>query len=87
MRDLNTTPLNRPAPWLPSFDVHEENGELVLHADLEEADISLDGGDLVVQADGRSSRMRLPFAPSSLRSKSQSCEPARRGMTCSFVPA
>jgi hypothetical protein len=26
---------HQPAPWLPSFDIHEENGELVLHAGME----------------------------------------------------
>ena len=67
-----TTPLNRPAPWLPSFDVHEENGELVLHADLaEEAEIMLDGGDLIVRTGDGKSRLPLPFAPRSLHAVSR----------------
>ena len=71
MRDLKTTPLNRQAPWLPSFDVHEENGELVLHADLGEAEISLDGGDLIVRTEDENGRLPLPFPPRSLRAVSR----------------
>jgi hypothetical protein len=71
MRDLKTTPMNRPAPWLPSFDVHEADGELVLHADLKEAEISLDGGDLIVRTEGGKGRLPLPFPPRSLRAVSR----------------
>lgn len=81
MPELKTTSLHRPATWLPSFDLHEEDGELVLHADLgsfnnEDVEISLDGGDLIVQAEGEArqdapvwyySRLPLPFAPQTLR--------------------
>ena len=68
MLDLNTSSLNR--TWLPSFDLHEEDGELVLHADLqdldEEVEVSIDGSDLVLHTGGRdepahSSRLPLPF--------------------------
>jgi hypothetical protein len=57
MPKLNTTPLDRqPASWLPSFDLHEQDGELVLHADIrgfddEDVQVSLDGSDLIVQAE------------------------------------
>jgi HSP20 family molecular chaperone IbpA len=69
-----------PDPWLPSFDLHEENGELVLHANLdgfayEGVEISLDGGEVIVLAESENgqsgpvchSRLLLPFAPSGLR--------------------
>lgn len=85
MIELKTNPLaNRPEPCLPSFDVHEENGELVLHADLEgfgseELEISLDGGELMVLAEGENeqdasvccSRLPLPFASCALRTVSR----------------
>ncbi|HEX7185642.1 MAG TPA: hypothetical protein VF756_27705 [Thermoanaerobaculia bacterium] len=77
MLELKTRTFQR--TWLPSFDLHEENGELVLHADLqgldEEVEISVDGRDLVMQAGGEgdepahSSRLPLPFplqAPSAV---------------------
>jgi len=86
MPELKTNPLSHhPEPWLPSFDVHEENGELVLHADLEgfdyaDVEISLDGGDLIVQADDANerdapvcySRLPLPFASCAWRAVSRS---------------
>ncbi|HSS51062.1 MAG TPA: Hsp20/alpha crystallin family protein [Thermoanaerobaculia bacterium] len=85
MSELKTNPMNhQPAPWLPSFDIHEENGELVLHADLEgfgseDLEISLDGADLIVLAEGENrsgvpvcfSRLALPFAHCDLRMVSQ----------------
>lgn len=72
MRDLKATPLNRPMPWLPRFDVHEANGELIVHADLsEEAEITLDGGDLIVRTGSGKGRLPLPFVPSSLRAVSR----------------
>jgi hypothetical protein len=62
-----------------------ENGELVLHADMEGfgcggAEIPLDGGELIVLAEGESgqggpvcySRLPLPFAPCTLHAMSQS---------------
>ena len=78
MLDLNTGSRNR--SWLPDLDLREEDGELVLHADLrgfddKDVEVSLDGGDLVVQAEGENqqdapvwyySRLPLPFAPRSL---------------------
>jgi hypothetical protein len=81
MSELKTNPMNnQPAPWLPSFDIHEENGELVLHADLEgfsseDVEISLDGDELIVLAEGDNghgapvcySRLALPFSPRALR--------------------
>jgi hypothetical protein len=58
-------------PWLPSLDLHAEGGELVLHADLRaldgEVEISIDGGDLILDiAAGRDEpvhhgRLPLPF--------------------------
>lgn len=77
MIELNTSSCN---PWLPSLDLHEEDGELVLHADFrgfddEDVEVSLDGGDLIVQAEGENqqdapvchySRLPLPFVPRSL---------------------
>ena len=67
-----TTPLDRPTPWLPSFDVHEENGEMIVHADLAEAaEISLDGGDLIVRTRGAQGRLPLPVAPRSLHAVSR----------------
>ncbi len=85
MSELKTNPMNNPpAPWLPSFDIHEENGELVLHAGLEgfgceDLEISLDGDELIVLADGGNgpgapvcySRVALPFAPGGLRTVSR----------------
>lgn len=71
MRDLKTTPLNSPLPW-PSFDVHEANGELIVHADLStEAEITLDGGDLIVQSGNAKGRLPLPFAPRTLHEVSR----------------
>jgi len=84
MSELKTNPMNnQPAPWLPSFDIHEENGELVLHAGMEgfgseDLEISLDGGELIVLAEGGKgtsdpicySRLTLPFAPFTLRTVS-----------------
>lgn len=70
-------------PWLPSFDLHEQDGELVLHADLdgydESMEISLDGDALVVRtAAGKPagnpvcySRLPLPFAPQTWRAVSR----------------
>jgi hypothetical protein len=80
MPELKTNPLHdHPESWLPSFDLHEENGELVFHADLsgfasEELEISLDGSELIVLAEGENgqggpvcySRLLLPFAPGTL---------------------
>lgn len=63
-------------PWLPSLDVHAEEGELVLHADLsdllaeEDVAIALDGPDLILQGRADSahrSRLHLPFVPEELR--------------------
>jgi hypothetical protein len=85
MSELKTNPMdNQPAPWLPSFDIHEENGELVLHADMEgfgceDLEISLDGGDLIVLAEGENrsgapvcyGRLALPFAHCDVRMVSQ----------------
>jgi HSP20 family molecular chaperone IbpA len=69
MLDLNTSPFER--AWLPSLDLHEEDGELVLHADLqgldEEVEVSIDSGELVLHAGAsrgeptHSSRLPLPF--------------------------
>ena len=71
MQELNTG--SRDRSWLPSFDLHEEDGELVLHADMvgldERIEVSLEGGDLVVHAGeepAHSSRLALPFALRSL---------------------
>jgi len=66
-------------PWLPSFDLHEQDGELVLHADLaghdESMEISLDGDTLVVRAAAGSpvccGRLPLPFAPQTWRAVSR----------------
>ena len=76
MPELNTTVLDRPQEcWLPSFDVHEEDGELVLHAHLrgyEHVEISLDGGDLILREEGESRGcFHLPFAPHTLRAVSR----------------
>ena len=78
MRELQSRWTARHLGW-PSFDLHEENGELVLHADVrgfddEGVQISLDGGYLVVQSEGESerdapvcySRLPLPFPPRTL---------------------
>ncbi|HEX5760072.1 MAG TPA: hypothetical protein VF121_12855 [Thermoanaerobaculia bacterium] len=60
-------------PWLPSLDLHEEDGELVLHAELphpfdEGAELALDGSDLVVRSDGGArGRLPLPFPPQAMR--------------------
>jgi hypothetical protein len=78
-----TTPLNRPALGLPSFDVHEENGEMVLHADLGDVEISLDGGDLIVRTEGENGRLPLPFAPRSLRAVSR---PGHRDLELHILP-
>ena len=74
---LKKTSLNR----LPSFDVHEANAfrermagaaELIVHADLsEEAEITLDGCDLIVRTGSGKGRLPLPFVPSSLRAVSR----------------
>jgi hypothetical protein len=77
MPELKTTltPLDRLAPWLPSFDLHEENGELVLHADLmgfADGELALDGSDLLVWSEGEKRRLPLPFAPRALRAVSRS---------------
>ncbi|MGH7289142.1 MAG: hypothetical protein ACREI8_14100 [Myxococcota bacterium] len=69
-----------PAPWLPSLDLHEDDGELVLHAELpprlaEGAEVVLEGGVLVVRpATNRGSdpmecrgRLPLPFAARAVR--------------------
>lgn len=69
MIDLKTG--SRDRGWLPSFDLHEEDGELVLHADLrglnEEVEVSVDGRDLVLQlgggGDARHGHLLLPFPP------------------------
>jgi HSP20 family molecular chaperone IbpA len=83
MLDLNAG--SRDHSWLPSFDLHEEDGELILHADLrgfdnEDVEVSLDGGDLIVQAESENpqdtpvwySRLPLPFALRSLPAVSRS---------------
>jgi HSP20 family molecular chaperone IbpA len=79
MLELNRGSYNR--SWLPSLDLHEEDGELVLHADLvdfdERIEISLEGGDLVVHAGeepSHSSRLPLPFALRSLPAVSRGHE-------------
>lgn len=85
MTELKTTPSDhRTESWLPNFDLHEQDGELVLHADLqgrdEDMEVSLDGGDLIVHAAGGSqegsfacyARLPLPFAPQTLCTVSQS---------------
>lgn len=84
MRDLKTTPLNCPAPLLPSFDIHEENGELIVHADLAEAaEITLDGGDLIVRTGSGKGRLPLPFPPRSLRAVSR---PGHRDLEIHILP-
>jgi hypothetical protein len=62
------------APWLPSFDLHEEDGEIVLHVDLdglagEDLEVALDGERLLLRAGGagRCARLTLPFVPRALR--------------------
>ncbi len=58
---------------LPSFDLHEEDGELVLHAELPQpfeggGELGLDGSDLVVRSDGGArGRTPLPFPPRAMR--------------------
>ena len=83
MPDLKTNPQSpSPASWLPSLDLHEEDGELVLHAhlrgfDREDVLISLDGSDLIVQGAGEQEalvcygRLPLPFAAKTLRTVSR----------------
>src|SRR5215213_10258745 len=83
MPDLKTIPQSpSSACWLPSLDIHEEDGELVLHAhlrgfDREDALISLEGSDLIVQAPGEQDalvcygRLSLPFAAKTLRTVSR----------------
>ena len=83
MPDLKTIPQSpSSACWLPSLDIHEEDGELVLHAHLrgfdhEDVLISLDGSDLIVQGAGEQDtlvcygRLSLPFAPRALRTVSR----------------
>lgn len=73
MPELKMPPLDR-LPWLPSFDLHEQNGELVLHADLmdfDDGELALDGSDLVVQSEGEKRRLPLPFPPRTLRAVSR----------------
>ncbi len=63
--------------WLPSFDLHEEDGEMVVHADLDglagaNLDIALDGDRLVLRANGggngaHSACLALPFVPRAFR--------------------
>jgi hypothetical protein len=59
---------------LPSVDLHEEDGELILHAELpypmeEGGELALDGSDLVVRSDGGArGRLPLPFPPRAMRS-------------------
>jgi hypothetical protein len=70
-----TGPARRPA--LPDFDLHSEDGELVLHADLVQAagcdfEVGLDGQDLVLSSHdaerGASChRLHLPFRPLAVR--------------------
>ncbi|HKI01736.1 MAG TPA: Hsp20/alpha crystallin family protein [Thermoanaerobaculia bacterium] len=79
MPELKTIPQSPfPARWLPSLDLHEEDGELVLHAHLrgfgqEDVLISLEGNDLVITSPGERDalaccgRLSLPFAPQALR--------------------
>lgn len=60
------------APLLPSFDVHEQDGELVLHAELGGAvELVLEGADLVVQTNGGKGRLPLPFEPGRLQAVSR----------------
>ena len=79
MRELQSRWTTRHSDW-PSFDLHEENGELVLHAEVrgfddEGVQISLDGGHLVVQSKGESERdapvcyscLPLPFPSGTVR--------------------
>ena len=93
MLELNPHALR---PWLPSLDLHEEDGELVLHADLPEifdgwAVVALDGSDLVVRADGDGEpdapaclgRLPLPFAPQALRAVAL---PDHRGLEVRITP-
>lgn len=52
--NLNT---GAPAHRLPDLDVHEENGELILRAEmpglkLGDVDLHIDHGDLILEADG-----------------------------------
>ena len=84
MTDLKTMiPFDLPAPWLPSFDLHEKDGELVLHADLGDVEISLDGGDLIVRTEGENGRLPLPFAPRSLRAVSR---PGHKDLEVHILP-
>jgi HSP20 family molecular chaperone IbpA len=58
MLEFHNTALNGgPAHRLPSVDIHEENGDLVLRAQvpglmLGEVDLAIDHGDLVIEGDG-----------------------------------
>lgn len=80
MLDLNTSSLGR--AWLPSLDLHEEDGDLVLHVELQGLDgnveLSIDAGYLVLQAGGgqdqpaHSSRLPLPFP---LQARPALCRP------------
>jgi len=66
-------------PWLPNLDLHEQDGELVLHADLtgydESMEIALDGDALIVRAASGNpvcyGRLPLPFAPQTWRAVSR----------------
>jgi hypothetical protein len=65
-------------PTLPSFDLHEQDGELILHADWNEEDdplqIVLEDGGLIVRAVGsavRCRRLQLPFVPRTLSTVSR----------------
>ena len=79
MPELNTGSCNR--SWLPSLDLHEENGELVLHADLRgfddgDVEVSLDGGDLMCRRRARIKAATACTDRSNLRSGSCSTEEA-----------
>lgn len=58
------------------LDLHEEDGEIVLHAELDgldgdDLDVALDGDHLVLRANGaaagRCARLTLPFVPGGVR--------------------
>jgi HSP20 family molecular chaperone IbpA len=71
--DRETAAGCRADSWLPSFDLHEEDGEMVVHADLdglagEDFDIALDGDRLVLRGSGGGNGahwawLALPFVP------------------------
>ncbi len=76
------------APWPPDFDLHEEEGEMVVHAEGDglaegEVEVTLDGDVLVVRDNGldaghcRAARLPLPFAPRGFRRVSR---PRRHGL-------